>query len=82
MAEQWYYSKQGQRTGPVSEEQLKQLASSGQVQPTDLVWKQGMPQWDCKQASFFHHCHPTRTNRRRCLIFQKARNYPKTSLEC
>jgi hypothetical protein len=45
MAEQWYYSKQGQRTGPVSEEQLKQMVASGQVQPTDLVWKNGMAQW-------------------------------------
>jgi hypothetical protein len=45
MADQWYYSKQGQRVGPVSEEQINQLASSSQIQPTDLVWKKGMVQW-------------------------------------
>ena len=45
MADQWYYSKQGQRIGPVSEEQINQLVSSGQIQPTDLAWKQGMGQW-------------------------------------
>ena len=45
MAEQWYYAQQGQRKGPVSEEQIRQLMSSGQIQPTDLVWKQGMAQW-------------------------------------
>ncbi len=45
MADQWYYSKQGQRVGPVSEAQLQQLVASGQLQPTDLVWKQGMTNW-------------------------------------
>ena len=39
------YAQQGQRRGPVSEDQLKQLASSGQVHATDLVWKKGMSAW-------------------------------------
>ena len=42
---QWYYSKNNQRQGPVSSEQLKQLAATGQLQPSDLVWKEGMAQW-------------------------------------
>ena len=42
---QWHYSKSGQQQGPVSSEQLKQLAASGQLQPSDLVWKEGMAQW-------------------------------------
>jgi len=45
MADQWYYSQQGQRKGPLSEEQFKQLASSGQLKPTDMVWKSGMDKW-------------------------------------
>jgi hypothetical protein len=45
MADQWYYSQQNQQKGPVPEEQLRQLATSGQIQPTDLAWKQGMAQW-------------------------------------
>lgn len=45
MADEWYYSKRGQRVGPVSEAQLNQLVASGQIQPPDLVWKQGMAQW-------------------------------------
>ena len=45
MADTWYYSQQGQRCGPVTSDQLKQLANSGQLQPTDLVWKTGMAQW-------------------------------------
>ena len=29
----------------VSASQLQQLARSGQIQATDLVWKEGLPQW-------------------------------------
>jgi hypothetical protein len=45
MADQWYYAHQGQQAGPVSIEQLRQLAASGQLQPDDMVWKQGMTAW-------------------------------------
>lgn len=45
MADEWYYSKKGQRIGPVSDEQMNQLVSSREIQPTDMVWKQGMAQW-------------------------------------
>ena len=40
-----YYAQQGQRHGPVAEEQLKQLASSGQLKATDRAWKNGMAAW-------------------------------------
>jgi len=45
MADQWYYTQRGQRQGPVPVEELKQLASSTQLKPTDLVWKEGMAAW-------------------------------------
>jgi hypothetical protein len=45
MADQWYYTQQNQRQGPVSEEQLKQLAASGQLKLADKVWKKGMAAW-------------------------------------
>jgi len=45
METQWYYAQQGQRLGPVSSEQLKELAAAGRLQPSDLVWKEGMAQW-------------------------------------
>lgn len=45
MAEQWYYSRNGQRQGPVAGAALKQLASSGQLATTDLVWREGMAEW-------------------------------------
>ena len=50
MAEQWYYAQQGQRQGPVAEEQLKQLASSGQLKPTDKVWKKDMAAWEAASS--------------------------------
>jgi len=45
MANEWYYSKSGQRFGPVSGQQLKELAAKGQLGAGDLVWKEGMAQW-------------------------------------
>ncbi|MEO0793532.1 MAG: DUF975 family protein [Verrucomicrobiota bacterium] len=42
---QWYYSANNQQQGPVSEEQLKQLASTGVINDQSLVWREGMPDW-------------------------------------
>ena len=41
----WYYSKNGTQLGPVTEEELKAKASSGEVLATDLIWKEGMADW-------------------------------------
>ena len=43
--DQWYYYHRGERQGPVTEEQLKQLASEGKLDPTDNVSKPGMKDW-------------------------------------
>jgi retron-type reverse transcriptase len=40
----WYYWRGGQQVGPFTIVQLQQLQAAGQLQPTDLVWRQGMPQ--------------------------------------
>lgn len=45
MAEQWHYSSNGEQHGPVSAARLKELATSGELAPTDLVWKEGMADW-------------------------------------
>lgn len=45
MANEWHYTKNGQRFGPVSGQQLKELAAKGELGPADLVWKEGMKQW-------------------------------------
>jgi HEAT repeat protein len=41
----WYYGDGEQRHGPVSMNELRELASSGKIQPTDLVWSRGMAEW-------------------------------------
>ena len=43
MAEAWFYHRGDQRLGPVSSQELKWLADTGELQPTDLLWKEGMP---------------------------------------
>ena len=45
MADNWHYGRKGHQFGPVTDAQLRQLAASGQLLQTDLVWKKGMPQW-------------------------------------
>lgn len=41
----WYYTQADKATGPVSSAQLKALATSGQLQPTDKVRKEDMHKW-------------------------------------
>ena len=45
MSQQWYYTKDGLQQGPIGTAALKDVAASGQIQPTDLVWKEGMANW-------------------------------------
>ncbi|HEY8668177.1 MAG TPA: GYF domain-containing protein [Tepidisphaeraceae bacterium] len=41
----WYYMKNGRQQGPLDAQTLKQLAVSGQIGLSDMVWKQGMAEW-------------------------------------
>jgi hypothetical protein len=45
MADEWFYTQNGQQCGPVDFPQLQGLAASGSIHPSDLIWKQGMPNW-------------------------------------
>ncbi len=45
MSQQWYYVKDGQRRGPISTHELRDVVASGQLQADDLVWKEGMVNW-------------------------------------
>jgi hypothetical protein len=46
MASEWHYTQNGQPAGtPVSSAELKRLAASGQLLPTDMVWREGMANW-------------------------------------
>lgn len=41
----WYYAINDQQLGPVSDAQLDQLLSSGQIKGDTLIWREGMPEW-------------------------------------
>ena len=45
MIERWYYARDGQRQGPVPKERLVDLAREGWLSPDDLVWTEGMSEW-------------------------------------
>ncbi|MFO0966156.1 MAG: GYF domain-containing protein [Gemmataceae bacterium] len=46
MTDIWFYTRGGRQVDvPVSGPELRQLASKGLLKPTDLVWREGMPQW-------------------------------------
>ena len=42
MKQEWYYAAGGQKHGPISSAQLKELAASGRLQRTDPIWQEGM----------------------------------------
>ena len=41
----WYFARDGQQSGPVTFDQIRTLCATGQVGAKDLVWTEGMPQW-------------------------------------
>ncbi len=45
MAIEWYYAKGDQKIGPLTESGLKAAVASGDLTPTDLVWKTGATEW-------------------------------------
>jgi len=44
-AVEWFYAKDNKQLGPVSAAELKQLADAGTLRPDDLVWREGMDDW-------------------------------------
>ena len=51
MAEEWYYASNGQQMGPISALELRGLAASGGLKPSDLVWTDGMSSWTPARAT-------------------------------
>ncbi len=45
MAKRWYYVRGGQETGPITSQELRDLAAAGTLRSADLVWAEGMPEW-------------------------------------
>jgi hypothetical protein len=42
---QWYLAREGQQYGPLSEVELAKLVELGHLQPNDLLWREGFPDW-------------------------------------
>jgi len=42
---EWYFSVEGQQFGPVSSEQLREMATAGRLRPNDFVWRPGLKTW-------------------------------------
>src|SRR5262245_47996996 len=45
MATSYKYQRRGEEHGPVTAQELKDLADRGQLSPDDLVWREGMGRW-------------------------------------
>jgi len=45
MADMWYVGIKGQRSGPLTSSQLRQMAARGELGPGDMVWQEGMANW-------------------------------------
>jgi hypothetical protein len=42
---QWYYSKNGSQLGPVEQGEILSKLASGEISPSDMVWREGMTDW-------------------------------------
>ena len=42
----WFYANAGQQVGPVNEAEFERLAREGVIQPSTLVWREGMANWE------------------------------------
>jgi hypothetical protein len=49
----WYYAKDGQRQGPVSLAELKEMVTTGALHGEDLIWNASMSSWMpiCSESS-------------------------------
>lgn len=41
----WFVGKDGARSGPFTESEVRRLAATGRLDPADLVWRQGLADW-------------------------------------
>jgi hypothetical protein len=41
----WFLARDGQQFGPISEAEMAKLVELGHLQPTDLLWREGFPDW-------------------------------------
>jgi hypothetical protein len=42
---QWYLARDGQQFGPISDAEMAKFVELGHLKPTDLLWREGFPDW-------------------------------------
>ncbi len=42
---EWFLARDGQQFGPLSDPELRKLVEFGHLKPTDLLWREGFPDW-------------------------------------
>jgi hypothetical protein len=45
VADQWYIAREGQKVGPFTLSQIMQLAELGLLQPSEMLWTDGLSRW-------------------------------------
>ena len=45
MSDEWYFSNDGQQSGPVSTDQMQQLVTSGEITSKTLLWHEDLSDW-------------------------------------
>src|SRR2546423_726583 len=46
MPSMFHYARNGQQHGPVTSAHLRELAAAGELKHDDLVWQEGMANWE------------------------------------
>jgi hypothetical protein len=54
---EWYLAREGQQYGPLTDPEMQKLVELGHLRLTDLVWRQGFPDW--RPASVVFPMRPT-----------------------
>src|SRR5262245_34088755 len=49
---QWFIARDGKQHGPLSDAEIRKLVELGHMRPTDLIWRQGFPDWRTAAAVF------------------------------
>ncbi|HXF52509.1 MAG TPA: DUF4339 domain-containing protein, partial [Hyphomicrobiaceae bacterium] len=49
---EWYLARGGQQYGPLSDAEMRKFVELGYLRPTDLVWRQGFPDWKPGSVAF------------------------------
>jgi hypothetical protein len=55
---QWYLARDGQQFGPISDAEMAKLVELGHLKPTDLLWREGFPDWRPAMVVFPAHAPP------------------------